>query len=204
MDTLPGIKKINLHVNSFGFILNFKHGNFNAMDLLDFASDEGLSGVDIDISYGDNNILRNKSKKELELLKLHAKKLGLTIDLDISSTSKSEVHRAVDTAKILGVKRIRLYVRHHGYVSEIIKKTVIDLKLVAKLAETNNLQFLLEQHEALKSEELVRIIKAVNSSRVRLLFDFGNMINTNEKPLGALKKLLPYIQILNLSFLPNL
>ncbi|MBW1724484.1 MAG: hypothetical protein JRJ33_03745 [Deltaproteobacteria bacterium] len=58
-------------------------------------------------------------------------------------------------------------------------------------AGESDLYFVLEQHEDLKSHEIVDIITQVNSPRIGLLFDFGNMINANEEPLAALYTTAP-------------
>jgi len=56
----------------------------------------------------------------------------------------------------------------------------------------------LEPHEVLKSIEIVRIIKKVNSPKIKLLFDYGNMVNVDENPLDALKIMSPYISQVHL------
>jgi len=93
----------------------------------------------------------------------------------------------------LDVKNIRVYIPHSGNISEIIKNSIKDLKYISGIAKQHKLFFVVEPHEVLKSNELVRIIKKVNSPQIRLLFDFGNMINANEDPFDALKIMAPYI-----------
>lgn len=187
------IRLIKLYAHSYAFALNFEYGGFDVVDLLNFAYEEGLDGIDMHIDYGKDQSLRQKSQKELKKIKVHAKKLGLGINLEISSTCKEEVDCAVKIAKILSAKNIRVYIRYGGHVSEIIKKGIQDLEHISKVAEKNDLQFVLEPHEVLKSQEVVEIIKKVNSPRLGLLFDFGNMITANENPLDALRIMSPYI-----------
>ena len=57
-----------------------------------------------------------------------------------------------------------------------------DLRRLAAFDPASRLRYTLEQHEDLKSEELVQIIGAVANPRLSLLFDFGNMINAFELP----------------------
>ena len=80
-----------------------------------------------------------------------------------------------------------------GYLSDSIRKCIGDLKFACKIADKNDLYFVIEPHEVLNSIELVHIVREVDSPRLGLLFDFGNMINANEKPLEALKTMSPYI-----------
>jgi len=186
------IRTINLYAHSYAFNLNFQKSDFDAIDLLDFAHKNRLNGINIHIDSGGKKSLRKKSKKDLEDIRLHAEKLKLGINLEISSTSKKEVDSVVKIAETLGVKNIRVNILYRGRVSEIIKKGLKDLRYISEIAR-DEFFFVVEPHEALKSNELIQIIKKVNSSRVKLLFDFGNMINADENPLNALKVMSPYI-----------
>ncbi len=184
---LNRIKHIELHAHSYAFTLHFKHGVYHAVDLLNFAYQHDLSGIDIHIDFGEGRSLNNKNLAELKEVKELAKKLNLKIVLEISSTIKSEIERAIEIAKILDVQYIRVYNRYGGHLSESIHKCIGDLKYACKLAENNDLYLVIEPHEVLKSSELVHIVGEVGSPRLGLLFDFGNMINANEKPFESLK-----------------
>jgi sugar phosphate isomerase/epimerase len=186
------IKIIKLYAHSYSFHLNFRKGGFEIIDLLDFAYENGLDGININVNYGRKNSLVKMSRKKLRDTRLYAEKLKLGINIDVSSTLRKEIDAAVKIAKALGVKNIRVYVRRGGYVSEIIEKGVEDLKYLSKFAK-DDISFVLEQHEALKSNEMVEIIKKVDNPRLNLLFDFGNMINANEDPIDALMNMSPYI-----------
>lgn len=192
------IKIMQFYSNSYSFTLNFQEGNFDTIDLLNFARKNGLDGIDIHIDSGGKKSLRKKSEKGLEKIRFLAKKLKLGINLELSSTSREEVDSVVKIAKTLGVKNIRVYILYSGHVSKIIKKATKDLKYMSEIAKQDNLLFIVETHEVLKSKELVKIIKKVNSSRVRLLFDFGNMINANENPIDALKITSPYVSLVHM------
>ncbi|MBR9704111.1 TIM barrel protein [Candidatus Pacearchaeota archaeon] len=187
------IKIIKLYAHWYAFTLNFQKGDFDTFNLLNFAYENGLKGINIHIDSGDKKSLRKKSKKSLEDIRLHAEKLKLGINLEMSSTSKEEVDSVVKIAKILYVKNIRVYIRYGGHVSKIKKNAINDLKYIQKIAKQEKLFFVVEPHEVLKSNELVQIIKEVNSPKIRLLFDFGNMVNANENPMDALTVMSPYI-----------
>lgn len=191
------IDQIQLYCHSYAFVLNFQYGNFDAIDFLDFAYEQNLSGMDLYIGAGKSS-LRKKSDEELKAIKDHAKKLKLGISLDVSSTSKEQVDEIARIAKLLEVKRLRVYILYQGHVSEIIKKGIQDLKYAAQVAEENDLYFVLEPHEVLRSKEFAQIMKEVNSPRIGLLFDFGNMINADENPMDALRTMAPYIHQVHL------
>lgn len=195
---LERLKRVKLYAHTYAFFLNFKHGCFDIHDLIEFAYQEGLDGISAHIDSGEARSLRQKTPSELSEIQSLAKRLGLGINLEISSTAREEVNCAVRIARMLDVKNIRVYIRYGGRLSKIIRKGIEDLKDIAKVAGENDLHFVLEQHEDLKSQELVDIITQVNSPRIGLLFDFGNMINAREEPLAALYTMSPHIRQVHL------
>lgn len=187
------IKGIKLYAHSYAFTLHFRYGVYNTIDFLNFASEQGLSGVEINLNYGGEKSLASMSESELKKVKEKAREFGLEILLDISGTERDEIDRVVKVAKILGVQNIRVYNLHGGYVQDCIRDCVADLKYACKIAEQNGLYFAIESHEAMKSHELAYVVKEVNSDRLGILFDFGNMINAYEEPLAALKGMSDHI-----------
>ncbi len=191
---LQRIEAVNLHAHTYSFNMNFKYSGYELPDLMNFAYENGLNGVGIHIDYGKGKGLRNKSIMELEDIERLSRQLGLEMVLEISNTSPREINQAVQLASLLGIQRIRLYIVHGGRLSTIMERGILDLEQVARVAEANDLTFVLESHEALKATELVKIIETVASPRIKLLFDFGNMINANEYPLEALATMAPHIR----------
>lgn len=191
---LERIARMNLYAHSYSFISNFTYGDFGPQELLDFAHKENLNGIMINIEEKYRHSLSDATAKELVHVRSLAAERRLEIILDVSSTTKSDIDSAVRIATALGVRNIRVYSGLGGHISDVMERTIDDLRYVSRVAEKNDLFFVLEQHEALTSDELVSIIKSVNSSRINLLFDSGNMVNANEEPLVALQKMSPFIR----------
>ena len=114
------IDKIRLYAHCYAFYYNFKYGFFDTIDLIRFAYQEGLQGISVHIESGEKRALRYKTISELKEIKLYADKLGIGINLEISSTKKNEINEVVRIASALDVKNIRVYIRYSGRVSEII------------------------------------------------------------------------------------
>jgi len=188
------IKNIKLYSQGYAFTLHFKNQVFTPLDYLIFAHKYELAGIDLHIRYGEKGAIKNMKKSELIEIKKLAKKLKLKIMLEISGTKKDDIDKVVEVAKILNVKYIRVYNRYGGRLQDCIKNCIKDLKYACKLAEKYNLYFSIESHEAMKSHELIQIVHGVNNKRLSILYDFGNMINSNEHPFPALKEMSPYIQ----------
>lgn len=195
---LERVNNVKLYAHSYAFVLNFTYGSFDIYGLLDFAHQEGLAGISIHIDSGGPTSLRNMSQTELSEVQDRATSLGLGMHLELSTTAREDINCVVDIARRLAVNTIRIYLRYGGRVSSIIERGLADLQEIAKLAKLYDLHFVLEQHEDLKSCELVDIIQRIDSPRVQLLFDFGNMINACEEPLEALHTMAPCIRHVHL------
>ncbi|NOX14640.1 MAG: sugar phosphate isomerase/epimerase [Epsilonproteobacteria bacterium] len=188
------ILNIKLYLHSYTLYKNFLYGKLTIKEFLDFAYTHGFEGIAINIRTGKEGSFNFKTDDEIKEIAKYAEFLNLRINIDISSTNKEEFKKALHVANLVNAKAIRFYIRKSGLVSKIIREIVPVLKEMAKLAKKSNIELLMEQHEDLKSYELVEIVKKVNAQNLNLMFDYGNMINAYEKPLEALQIMAPLVK----------
>lgn len=181
-----------LFVHAYSFHLNFRFGGMKPIDLLDIAADQGMKGVKIHVEDGEENSLL-ASPEDRRSFGKKARKLGLVVHIETSATTRDALVDAIEIARATGGVSVRCYPRYEATVSQIISKTIADLKLLTELDPDGKLLFTLEQHEDLTSSELAGVVETVANPRLSLLFDFGNMINAFERPLEALQKQSQYI-----------
>lgn len=185
---------MRLFAHPYPQIMNLTHGTYRPCDLLDFAHRNALDGISIHLLDGEERSLMQMSDDALRAFARKAKALALDVHLEISSTAKADVDRAVEVARVLGVRTIRVYSRYEGRLSEVLKIIESDLRYLTRLADQFDLYFDFEQHEELKSAEIAKLLQRINHPRLHALFDFGNMINACEQPLNALRTLAPHIR----------
>ncbi|MBB3066194.1 sugar phosphate isomerase/epimerase family protein [Limibacillus halophilus] len=183
-----------LFMHAYSLHLNFRFGDFKPIDLLDFAAEQKLIGVKIHVEDGEEaNSLLTASDKTRAAFADHARALGLKVHIETSSTALGDLEAAIEVARAVGGVSVRSYPRYEAHVSEIIARTIDDLKALSRLDPEGKLLFTLEQHEDLNSTDLVGIVEAVGNPHLSLLFDFGNMINAYERPLEALRIQAPHV-----------
>ena len=175
-----------LFAHAYAFHLNFRFGAMAPADLLAHAARHGLTGVQIHVEDGEGASLAAMTGAELAAFGAEARRLGLAVHVETSSTEPEDLARTVAIAHATGAAAMRCYPRYQGRVSQIISRCIADLRGLAALDPEGRLRFTLEQHEDLTSAELVQIVQAVGNPRLGLLFDFGNMVNAGETPLAAL------------------
>ncbi len=186
------IDSIPLYAHAYAWHLNFRFGDTTPDDLLRFAHHHGLKGVKIHVEDGEQRSLLHAPDSRAGFARL-ARSLGLEIHIETSATDEPTLRAAIAVAHDTGATSVRCYPRYDGPVSRIIAQTITDLRRLPALDPEGRLDFLLEQHEDLKSHELVQIVEAVQNPRLTLLFDFANMINAFETPDEALATMAPYI-----------
>lgn len=187
------IDAIRLFTHSFSFYLNLAHGPFVIADILRFAVDQSLDGASINIDIGGAKALSRMSDTALDDLRSLADRSELEIALEMSSTDFAHFEHAGRIATRLGARHIRMRSGSLGRVGDIVDNLVTDLKQIAGEAARHNWHIYFEQHEALTSREIVNIVTAVDSAHIKILFDFGNMINAGEEPLEALQIQMPLV-----------
>lgn len=187
IDTIP------LFAHAYAWHLNFRFGDASPVDLLHDAASRGLFGVKIHVEDGETRSLLHATPAARARFGAVARDLGLRVHVETSSTDVADLRAAIAVALDTGAESVRTYPRHAGRVSEILRRSVADLRQLPALDPDGRLDFLLEQHEDLTSTELMRLLAQVGNPRLTLLYDFGNMINAYERPEAALAVMAPKI-----------
>lgn len=180
-----------LHTFSLRFHLAYKAG-FDVFAFIDRAANEGFAGVCISANDANYRHLGGKEPWRLAPIKERLEYQKLRCDMDTSSTKPEHLIRKLKIAKAIGAQQLRTYTRYTGKMSEIIEQTIKDLKEVAPVAQDLGVRVLLENHETFTGNNIVQILKAVNSPWVRALYDYGNSQMVLEDPLDCLAVMAPY------------
>jgi len=179
--------------HSYSFYRSMEHG-FAPRDLMDFVYTHDLHGACLHLNDGGETSVGKMSGKDRETFRRQLEDLGLALHLEISSTERREIDRAIDCATALGVRNIRLYARHQGTLREVMDLVYADLAYACELANRLDLHFDYEQHEDLKAAEIAAILERLRDRRMNALFDYSNSLNAYEEPLAALHILAPFIR----------
>ena len=181
-----------LFAHAYAFHLNFRLGQMAPPDLLHWSAAKGLRGVKIHVEDGEARSLLHHPAGRAGFGAL-ARDLGQEVHVETSSTSRADLAAATTIAHATGATQLRCYPRHSGPLSQVLARTLQDLRQLPALDPTGRLNFTLEQHEDLTSAELVGLIAHAANPRLTLLFDFANMVNAGEMPLQALATMAPHV-----------
>lgn len=182
-----------LFAHAYAFHLNLRFGGMTPLQLAGFARAQRLCGLKIHVEDGERASLGRMSEAALAAYGRAVRHLGLELHVETSTTEAEGLADAVRIALATGATSLRCYPRYEGRISQIVERTIADLRRLPAFDPEGRLRYTLEQHEDLRSEELIHILTAVANPRLNLLFDFANMINACELPLPALAAQAPYL-----------
>ena len=74
-----------------------------------------------------------------------------------------------------------------------IQKLIWMFSEAVKIAERLNIKLAVENHIDFNSDEILQIIKGVNSPNMGVNFDSGNFLRVLDDPIQAMEKLAPYV-----------
>lgn len=172
---------------------------WTVVDFIQYAKEINLDGVELlDFYWQDNE----NPEKELTEVKSKLKEAGLAVSAydvtnnfvkESAAERREEIHkviRGIQMAKLLDAKVVRVFC---GDVSGDITFTeaknwiVEGLKESAIHAEEAGIYLAVENHGLLagKSDQVLDVIRKVNSPYVKVTFDTGNFLLVHEDPTEA-------------------
>lgn len=210
---------MKIGIESESYHLLFQNKRMDVFSFIDKAAELGLDGVQINI-VPDYNLdqkwgaLGGNNPEHLKKIKEYLQKYNLYVELDTRNLEVEHLKEAVLIADFLGAEVLRSYIpvkqkeiplgnsgAHGIYDFAKIKQTfdvsiyddsIKNLQEIIPFLKKYRVKLALENHEYETSEELVKVIKKINSPWIGLNFDFGNSMMAWEEPLQAAQNMLPY------------
>lgn len=178
---------IGMHIHSFSMRFHLAHlEGFDVFRYIDFARDEGFTGVNISANGPGYRDLGGTTPAHFTSVRDHVRDRGLRLELDTSDTRPENMDRMLDVASACGADTLRVYTKYVGAVRDLIEWTVRDLALAARRAAAAGVLIVVENHEDFQGEAIAEIVARVDSPWVRALYDYGNSQMVGEDPLVAL------------------
>jgi sugar phosphate isomerase/epimerase len=198
---------MKLSVTMISYEDQVRQGKMNVEEFIGIAAGLGIEGVDLlEYFWKDRD-------NEIKAVPLFLKKHQLTLSSfcignNFNRLGQEERRQQLDyvkqglfTARELGASRLRIFGGAgpfpDGMARENVIRVVIDcIGEVIDLAEENDVTLVLENHGSIPvtSEDMLSIVKAIDSPYLKLNFDIGNFLDAgSEDPLVAARKLYPYV-----------
>jgi len=196
--------RMGIVVHSYGNRWNSKvesknyPGFTNAVDLLEHCHRIGAGGIQVVVR--DWNIDFAKKVRD------RREKLGLYLEGSIGTPKKpedvSKFEQDVISAKEAGATVLRTVCtsgrRYETYQTaeafrQAMKDAVLSLRLAEPVVRKHKVKLAVENHKDWRANELVGIMKEMNSEWIGVTLDFGNSIALMENPMEVIQTLAPYL-----------
>lgn len=121
----------------------------------EFARESQLAGLKSHVEDGEAASLSMMANDGLSAFGNEVRHLGLQLHVETSTTEEAGLGDAIRIALATGATSVRFYIRYEGRVSGVVSRTITDLKRLSDCDPGGVLRYTLEQHEDLKSDELL-------------------------------------------------
>lgn len=209
--------KIGLDTESMH--LWFQNRKMDVFGFIETAHEFGLDGVMINLIKDYNldpewGTLENNRPEHLEKVKQLLQKYNMYAELATKGLEYDHLLKVIKVADAIGADIIRTYIpitlncredRKTGgegkydlgkirldFDPEVFDDAVVSLKKMIPVLKKYRIKLALENHEYETSDELVSVMKQINSPWIGLHYDFGNAMMVWEEPVEAARKMAPY------------
>lgn len=209
--------KLGLETESLHLL--FQHKRIDIFKFIEIAHELELDGIQINIIKDYNldenwGTLGSNSDDHLKKVRDLLNKYGMYVELDMRNLDYEKVEEVLEVASKLGAEVVRSYIPikplktqnisfgsegaydfakvRHDFDPNSYNEGVEKLNKIVPLLEKYRVKLALENHEYETSEELVEVVKKVNSPWVGLIYDFGNSMMVWEEPEKAAENMAPY------------
>lgn len=193
-------KNLKLGLFSYSYHLAFgKHEIFSPshkMDLfeyMDCCKEMGLDGIQIDPQH-----LESSDDDYLNKIVQYANKCGFYIEYGTTGVEEQHLLKQLEIAKKLTSPILRTYIGFNPHDKGVdpqkeVAHALDVLNKIKSIAEEYEIKIAIENHCDLTTDELLSLIKAIDSPYVGVCVDLGNFMIHLENPTESVKKLAPYI-----------
>jgi len=113
------------------------------------------------------------------------------VELDTCDTNPQNLTRALNICNTLGADRMRVYSSIGGDLKEELKQAAQDLREVVPLCADYDVRMAFENHEYETSQDVLEVVRKVNSEYVGAHVDTGNSMMVWEDPIEAIRAMAP-------------
>ena len=177
---------MQLGISSYTYGWNVEHG-MNELDLIDYAKKFEVKLIQI----GDNLPLHTFNEERLQVFEKALQQNDISVEIGAKGLLKQHLRRYIYLCKRFDAKLLRFIIDDNNYQPSI-KEVVSVIESEVELLNKYSITLALENHDRLKANEYVAIIKSVNRPNVGICLDTVNSMGAGESVEAILETLLPY------------
>lgn len=173
-------------------------GFYDAIQLLEHCQELGGGGVQVGVHDWSSDFSK-KIRNKREQMGLY---LEGSIGLPKTENEVADFEQEVKTAKEAGIQVLRTvclsgrrYENFHSLedFKNFKKQSIQSLQWAEPVVRKHKVRLAVENHKDWRADELVSLLKQVDSEWIGVTLDFGNSISLMEDPMEVVQTLVPYV-----------
>lgn len=169
----------------------------NVLDYIDHCHSLGFGGVQVNVRDWDNEMARNVKERQEELNMFVEGQLRMPKSDDDLDRFDNEIKQAkkagisIFRAVCLSGRRYENFDSMQAF-QEFKDASIKSIQRAEAVVRKNKVKLAMENHKDWRSDEMVDIIKSIDSEWVGVTLDTGNNVALLEDPMTVVENLAPY------------
>ena len=183
-------KRLQLGMETFSYHLAIASGRMDILEFITRCAELGMDGVQLNTGYLTPFLKGNHTgvRKIREL----TRELGLFVEVDTRGTDPAHLTGMLDLCKSIGADVLRTYASCGGDLRQELAEAPGHLQAVVPLCQDLGIRIAVENHEYETSQDVLDIVRQVDSEWIGTHIDTGNSMMVWEEPVAAVQAMAPY------------
>ena len=181
-----------LGMETFSYHLSFQAGKMDVFDFIERCAEFGLDGVQLNTEGPGPGHLGGHELGHLREVRIMTQDLGLFVEIDTQGTDPEHLAKMLSICEAVGADVLRLYVSCGGDLTQELSQAPVHLRQVLPMCAEMGVRIGVENHEYETAEDVLNIVRQVDSEWVGTHVDVGNSMMVWEDPVAAVAALAPY------------
>ena len=187
---MPDGKQFRLGMETFSCHLAFSAGRMDIPGFITHCAELGLDGVQLNMGHFGPFLKANPAGARQ--VREMTTGLGLFVEVDTSGTAPAHLTEMLNLCKAVGADVLRTYASCGGDLAQELAQAPGQLRAVVPLCWDLGVRIAVENHEYETSQDILKILRAVDSPWVGAHIDTGNSMMVWEEPVDAVRAMAPH------------
>jgi sugar phosphate isomerase/epimerase len=178
-----------LGLETFSYHLAFGMGAMDIPGFIERCATFGLDGVQLNMGHLGPFLARDRHREQ-QVREMIAG-LGLFVEIDSRGTDPKHLTNMLRLCHALGADVLRTYVSCGGDLAQELAQAPGHLRAVLPMCQDLGVRIAVENHEYETSQDILEIVRQVDSPWVGTHVDTGNSMMVWEDPVAAVRAMAP-------------
>ncbi len=181
-----------LGMETFSYHLAFPAGKMDVFDFIQRCAALGLDGVQLNAEGPGLGHLGSHNPGHLQAIRDITKDLGLFVEVDTQGTDPKHLANMLNSCAGVGADVLRTFASCGGDLAQELAQAPQHLREVVPMCADLGIHIAVENHEYETAQDVLKVVRQVDSEWVGTHVDIGNSMMVWEEPVAAVAALASY------------